>query len=321
MDASYKEIGLNLRVSLVFPTTKDLKQAVKENAIKEHREVKLVKNDKRRIKFGCASKTSPCEWFLYAGPMEDKISFQIRKIGPNHTCPLSYNNKSVREYANVDISKWTYYRARKFANKEIYGDSKLQYGMLWDYCTKLRRSNPGSTVIMKTNTEGSTSPVFERIYICFQACKQGFRGGCRLIVGLDGCHLKANHKGQILSAVGIDANNGMFPIAFSVVESECKDSWRYIARRIEAKKLEGTKWKNGVGCRIWKLLEKTKQLAVNHDVIYLGDKKFEVNTRSNEQFAVDLNTWYCGCRKWSLYGLPCTHAMAAIISRGLNPVE
>ena len=245
--------GLNLRVSLVFPTAKDLKQAVKENAIKEHREVKLVKNDKRRIKFGCASKTNPCEWFLYAGPMEDKTSFQIRKIGPDHTCPLSYNNKSVtakwcagkyvqkwkdqpdwnmssfarevREYANVDISKWTYYRARKFANKEIYGDNKMQYGMLWDYCTELRRSNPGSTVIMKTNTKGSTSPVFERIYICFQACKQGFRGGCRPIVGLDGCHLKANHKGQILSAMGIDANNGMFPIAFSVVESECKDSW------------------------------------------------------------------------------------------------
>ena len=96
---------------------------------------------------------------------------------------------------------------------------------------------------------------------------------------------------------------------------------RYIATRIEAKKLEGTKWNNRVGCRIWKLLEKTKQLAVNHDVIYLGDKKFEVNTRSNEQFAVDLNTWYCGCRKWSISGLPCTHAMAAIISRGLNPVE
>lgn len=96
---------------------------------------------------------------------------------------------------------------------------------------------------------------------------------------------------------------------------------RYIARRIEAKKIKGTKWNNGVGCRIWKLLEKTKQLAVKHDVIYLGDKKFEVNTRSDEQFAVDLNTWYCGCRKWSLIGLPCTHAMAAIISRGLNPIK
>ena len=45
--------GLNLRVSLVFPTDKDLKQAVKEKAIKEHHEVKLVKNDKIRVKFGC----------------------------------------------------------------------------------------------------------------------------------------------------------------------------------------------------------------------------------------------------------------------------
>lgn len=66
---------------------------------------------------------------------------------------------------------------------------------------------------------------FKRIYVCFDACKRGWLEGCRPIIGLDGCHIKGQYPGQILSAVGIDANNGMFPIAFAVVELENYDSW------------------------------------------------------------------------------------------------
>ena len=64
---------------------------------------------------------------------------------------------------------------------------------------------------------------FERLYICFEALKKGFKDGCRLILGLDGCHLKGNQRVQILTAVEIDTNNGKYPLAFSVIEAECKD--------------------------------------------------------------------------------------------------
>ena len=37
---------------------------------------------------------------------------------------------------------------------------------------------------------------------------------CRKLIGLDGCRIKRPHPRQLLSAVGIDANNGLFPIAF-----------------------------------------------------------------------------------------------------------
>ena len=46
-----------------------------------------------------------------------------------------------------------------------------------------------------------------------------------MVIGFDGCHLKGNQKGYILSIVGIDSNNEIFPIPYSVVKSECKDSW------------------------------------------------------------------------------------------------
>ncbi|KAK8544530.1 hypothetical protein V6N13_026030 [Hibiscus sabdariffa] len=58
-----------------------------------------------------------------------------------------------------------------------------------------------------------------------QACKDGFKAGCRSIICLDGCHLKGYHGGHLLTAIGIDANDCIYPIAFAAVESECHSSW------------------------------------------------------------------------------------------------
>ena len=95
--------------------------------------------------------------------------------------------------------------------------------MLWDYSNELKRTNTGTTTKIKTKLVGG-NVVFERLYICFDALKKGFIKGRRPIVGMDGCHLKGIHKRQLLSAVGIDANNEMYPIAFSGVKAKCKDS-------------------------------------------------------------------------------------------------
>ena len=81
--------------------------------------------------------------------------------------------------------------------------------------------------MLKVELNEKQQPIFQRIYICLHACKEGFKAGCRPLIGLDGCHVKGPYPGQILSAVGIDANNQMFPIAYAVVESECKDSWSW----------------------------------------------------------------------------------------------
>jgi hypothetical protein len=68
-------------------------------------------------------------------------------------------------------------------------------------------------------------PKFGRLYVSLAAMKRGFLKGCRPIIGVDGCFLKGPFKGQLLSAVGRDGNNNMYPIAFAIVEAEVKDSW------------------------------------------------------------------------------------------------
>lgn len=63
------------------------------------------------------------------------------------------------------------------------------------------------------------------MYIRYNAQNVGFFGGCRPIIGLDGCHLKGRFGGQILSAITKDANDNIFSVAFAVVQQENKDSW------------------------------------------------------------------------------------------------
>ncbi|XP_062117237.1 uncharacterized protein LOC133831059 [Humulus lupulus] len=134
--------------------------------------------------------------------------------------------QEVRDTTVGDVSLSIYYRARKLALKKIYGSLKEQYSLLWDYCEELKTSNPGTTVFMQCNSEKGY-PEFERLYVCLAACKLGFLAGCRPLVGLDGCHIKGHHQGQLLAAVGIDGNNSFFPVAYAVVESENKDSWNW----------------------------------------------------------------------------------------------
>ena len=49
-------------------------------------------------------------------------------------------------------------------------------------------------------------------------------GGCKPLVGLDGCHLKGKFGGHILSAIAWDGNENIFLVALGVIEQENKDS-------------------------------------------------------------------------------------------------
>ncbi|WOL20175.1 hypothetical protein Cni_G28978 [Canna indica] len=73
-------------------------------------------------------------------------------------------------------------------------------------------------------------PVFQRLHIGFDALRKGFLQGCRPIIGFDRCFLKTFLGGHLLSAVGRDGNNQMFPIAWAVVKGENYESWSWFLR-------------------------------------------------------------------------------------------
>ena len=72
---------------------------------------------------------------------------------------------------------------------------------------------------------GGAITKFERLYVCLNACKKGFLGGCRPIVRVDGYFIKDFHNRQLLAVVGIDPNIAIYPIAYVVLESKCYETW------------------------------------------------------------------------------------------------
>nr|KAJ0189575.1 hypothetical protein LSAT_V11C800413560 [Lactuca sativa] len=58
--------------------------------------------------------------------------------------------------------------------------------------------------------------------------------GCRRVIGLDGCFLKGQIKGELLTAVGRDEDNHVYPIAWAVIDVENKDNWTWFIELLVA---------------------------------------------------------------------------------------
>ena len=110
------------------------------------------------------------------------------------------------------------------------GDHVTEFNRILDYKDMLLQTNPGSTCVVKLKDSESRNGMnqFHSFYICFDAMKKGFQQGCRRCIGLDGCFLKGICRGQLLVAVAKDANNQMYPIAWAVIDTESKLTWKWV---------------------------------------------------------------------------------------------
>ncbi|KAL3534432.1 hypothetical protein ACH5RR_002893 [Cinchona calisaya] len=129
----------------------------------------------------------------------------------------------------VHPSRMQVYRAKKKALEEIEGSHGISYSKLPKYAELVRIHNPSSickihydmpNLIMK-------EPRFLRMFISFKAQKDGFLAGCRPFVGFDGCYLKGPFGDVLLTAVALDGNNSLFPLAFAIAETENKETWSW----------------------------------------------------------------------------------------------
>ena len=105
-----------------------------------------------------------------------------------------------------------------------------QFSILRDYLEEIQRTNPDTTVKLEVEIEPnlqSDTRKFKRVYICLGALKKGFKAGLRNLLGLDGTFMKGQFPGQLLTAVGLDGNNGIYPVAYAIFESESVSSWSW----------------------------------------------------------------------------------------------
>ncbi|CAI9298269.1 unnamed protein product [Lactuca saligna] len=241
-----------------YESPHQLQQCLTNYAIKSGYNIKFAKCDTVRLTAKCGSKmkSQPCPFRVHASWMTQERSFQIKTLVDEHKCVRNFNisnllsprwlarhflkelimkpNLKCKEMQSIIRTKfhcgvsWSKaYRTRCRAMTIIDGKLTEHYARVWDYCHELLRSNPGSTVQVGVTVNPDQTTYFHRMYLCFKAIKEGWKIGCRRVIGLDGSFLKGTCKGELLTAIGRDANNQVYPIAWAVVDIENKANWKW----------------------------------------------------------------------------------------------
>lgn len=242
----------NFVVGQEFPDVKAFRNAIKEAAIAQHFELRIIKSDLIRYFAKCASEG--CPWRIRAVKLPNATTFTIRSLEGTHTCGRNAQNghhqasvdwivsfieerlRSNINYKPKDILHDIYkkygitipykqaWRAKERGLAAIYGSFEEGYCLLPAYCEQIRRINPES--VAKVFTSGPESR-FERLFVSFYASICGFLNGCLPVIGLGAIPLKSKYLATLLSATSFDPDGGLFPLAFGVVDAENDESWSW----------------------------------------------------------------------------------------------
>lgn len=235
-----------------FPDVKAFRSAIKEAAIAQHFELRIVKSDLIRYIAKCAAEG--CPWHIRAVKLPNAPTFTIRSLEGTHTCGKNAHNghhqasvdwivnfieERLRDdinYKPKDILHDIYkqygitipykqaWRAKERGLQAIYGSSEEGYCLLPAYCEQIKKTNPGSIAEVFTAAADNR---FQRLFVSFYASIYGFLNGCLPIVSIGGIQLKSKYLGTLLSATSFDADGGLFPLAFGVVDVENDESWMW----------------------------------------------------------------------------------------------
>nr|KAJ0197791.1 hypothetical protein LSAT_V11C700381310 [Lactuca sativa] len=121
----------------------------------------------------------------------------------------------VRKNFGLKVSLGQCRNAKYYALDEISGSLVTDYEKLWSYGAELLRANLSSTVIIETNHMYDATHYFKRMYVFLKPVKDGWIEGCR----------RGICRGELLTGIGRDTNNQMYPLAWAVFPVENKETW------------------------------------------------------------------------------------------------
>lgn len=252
------------KVGQRFPTRADFKKAVAKYAIMQGRNVSIVVSNKARRQEIGVKCVKGCPFYLYSSWHSHKASFIVKTVREDHTClrnmrknrqlktrwaarellevfksrphwPAAEIIQTIKRAYKVLVSKDFAYKTKYKAHQELHGSMQSHYKKVGRYIAALKAASPGTVLDLVVDSSKKTNPpIFQRLFTCFEGLVQGWKDGCRRIICVDAAFLKTFLGGQILSAVGRDPNEQMFPLAWAVVEGENNSSWEWFFSHIQA---------------------------------------------------------------------------------------
>ncbi|GMJ11147.1 MUSTANG 7 [Hibiscus trionum] len=241
-----------------FSGVQEFRESLRKYAVAHQFAFKYKKNDSHRVTVKC--KVEGCPWRIHASRLSTTQLICIKKMNPTHTCggsalagghqatrswvasiikerlkdfpdykPKDIVNDIKQEYG-IQLNYSQAWRAKEIAMEQLQGSYKDAYSQLPSLCDRIMETNPGSLATFTTKEDSS----FHRLFISFHASLSGFVGGCRPLLFLDSIPLKSKYQGMLLTATAADGDDGVFPVAFAVVDAETNDNWHWFLLQLNS---------------------------------------------------------------------------------------
>ncbi|XP_062103123.1 uncharacterized protein LOC133814142 [Humulus lupulus] len=243
----------------IFENKQELKMKLHLYALKKNFEFKVKKSAKNIWCTVCVD--DKCKWRLRATKLVNSNMFEVRKFFGEHTCSLDVRHKDHRHASpwiighvirrkfegdnvnykprsivkdmslsyGVHMSYAKAWRCREHALTYIRGTPESSFQKLPSFLYMIEQKNPGTVTHLQMDNEG-------RFKYCFMALGvsiMGFKTYIRPVICVDGTFLTTRCGGTLLCTMGQDANKQIYPIAFSVIDTENNDSWLYFLLRLK----------------------------------------------------------------------------------------
>ncbi|XP_026419891.1 uncharacterized protein LOC113315858 [Papaver somniferum] len=231
-----------ISTGMAFGSMQAYKDHLREYAVLKHRDFKVKKGDKIRHYSYCAYRDAQkCAWMVNARkvPEKDDMTVTVRECNIEHTCKNpneDYSRKCnakfvakyllktmdvaspvekaddiakkiIRPQLQTEIPKWVARHARRLVLAERDGTFETCYKKTPQLVIAATSLNPRSIGHFSWSRDDKDNR-FESLILAYNAQIKGFMNGCRMVIGLDGAHLTGKFGGVMLSATGIDAQNG-----------------------------------------------------------------------------------------------------------------
>ncbi|XP_059625409.1 uncharacterized protein LOC132268597 [Cornus florida] len=183
----------------IFDDIRHFREVLVEYSVQKGFNLVREKNETGRITCHCANQG--CSWRIHATILADQLTYKVKSVGPEHTCIRISKLKSVtapfiakklmeKFKRNPEINV-------KYVKEEVR--EKLLAIVSTSACWRARN-------IARDQILGNHSTSYKKLW---KNVAEGPFGGI------------------LMSAIGLDGNNGLYPFVVAVVESETKDSWKW----------------------------------------------------------------------------------------------
>ncbi|KAL0396290.1 UNVERIFIED_CONTAM: hypothetical protein Scaly_0077400 [Sesamum calycinum] len=203
-----KTKDLELVVGMKFASGKIFREVLRDWCVRHGYDLEFIGNETQRITAKCKK---GCNWRIHASPIQNEQTFQIKSLKGEHNCARTYVNSLAQ-------SKYLAKRMEgAIRDKPNIGIAQLK-----------------NTIMRKCRLDVSKSKI-----------KRAKRETLDAIRGVDAVQynmlcdycetVRVNNPvfgGQMLVAVGRDANDNTWPIALAIVPVENRENWCWFIREM-----------------------------------------------------------------------------------------